>query len=545
MIGTLLRPRAARKSGSFTTSDLGLASMFGSGPTRAGPVVDEEKSLTIPALFRAVDNLCSHTAMLPLPVIEQTGPKTKERDPLHRVHKLLNRSANKEMTAYNFRRSHMLHTVLWGNGVAEIEQNSMGEALAMWLLLPNSFTIRRVSGELKYQITRIDGSTDLLDPSEVIHTSQLGTDGIVGYGLISRLARENTGQALALAQFVQNFFGNNMQLGLIISTDATLKKEDREEYTKMLKREHGGPDKAFGAAFIDGGAKVHRMQSDNKNAQLIESWTLSIQDAARWLNVPPPLLYDLSRSTFSNISELIRTYERLSLGPWFENFKQEFTRKLFVGSEADTHFVEFVTDALIRGDIVTRYGAYQTALQNGFANIDEVRAKENLNPLPDGKGQEYRVAMNTEPVGMTKEQDDNEDPDDDIDSDDDDNGNKSSLRTRIAKAHSVSFDDAMKRMDAIEEKARARAMKAGKLDEEWERKFRSEHGIRLRSALMPCVDALAGAIRATLGEVDDGKWDKFVGAFTKSLVKVVNVHSFVRPLSSTASVFLYEMQDKF
>jgi HK97 family phage portal protein len=487
------------------------ADLFGGGSTRAGPAVTETEALTLPAFFRAVDNLCSHLAMLPISTNVRTGPDSKERDPSHPVHGILNREANPEMTAYSFKRTHQLHTVLWGNGLAEIERSRNGQAMWVWPVSPGTVELRRVAGELRYSVSRDDGSIATFRAADMIHQSHIGMDGITGFGIIQHLARENVGQSLALAQYVQSFFGNDMHIGLMLSTAQTMKPEDRQSRINSLRQQHQGADSAFRTLFMDGGIEPKRMTQDNEAAQMVESWTLSIDDAARWINVPPPLLFELSRATFSNITELVRGYERLGLGPWMVGGQQEFTRKLFTPEEKVDHFVEYVPDALVRADIEKRYAAHKIALDAGFKNIDEVRALENDNPLPDGKGKEHRVPMNTMPVGQEDDNDDDEpsgafgggpdDPDD--------------FRTAIAAAHQIAFDDAARRMEAIEAKALTRAEKANNVDA-WREKFYPDHAIRVRDALIPPVEALAGVVRATLPDtILDAEWDQFVGEFTK------------------------------
>ena len=516
MFGALLEPSDARKGESYPLTSDSLSDVWRGGVTSSGVVVDEETALTLPALFRGVDNLCSHTAMIPLPVYQQTGPGSRERQRDNPVHWLLNGEFNPEMTAMRGRSTTKLHTVLWGNGVSEIEWNSSGAPVALWPLDPMSVNILRVNGKLLYELLKEDGSTVRLMPSDVIHVQQLSRDGIAGYGLIHMLARENLGAALALAAYVQRFYRNNMQLGAIISVVDAMDEDAKAKFLADLEEDHRGPNNAYRALLLEGDAKVHKLPQDNSAAQMIETMTVNIGDAARWLNVPPPLLYELSDATYSNITELGAWYERFSLGPWFAADEQEYSRKLFPGARG-AFFVEYVADALLRANTKDRYEAHGTALDRGWKNIDEVRATENLNPLPDGKGQEYRVPMNTEPVGTKPEEQkkpagrksNNEPPEDDA-------KDLSTLRVEIANANRGAIKDAVDRMNAIAEKALSRARKSGKDLDEWAESFGPTHKARVRLALIPPIEALSGGIFVTFpGETDRLAWDRVTGEFTK------------------------------
>lgn len=399
MISRLLGPtRTERASVSFHSLDprrFWLDTDIG-GATRSGTTVSPESALTLPAMFRALDNLCSHLAMLPIHVMERTGPKTVEPRPDHGVERLLNDECNEEMAAFNLRRSHHLHTMLWGNGRSEVERDTSGRPLAVWLLTPDRVTTKRDnSGKIIHAYTNLDGKSVDIPANDVIHTTNLSYDGLIGYRLIDRLARENVGLALAIESYAQEFFGNNTILGTVFEPTIPMAREVRADLEEKLKAKGA---KKFGMAILPHGLKMTKMGAQNDQAQMIELMTFSVQDVSRWTNMPPPMLMELSRATFTNITEQGRWYIIYALNPWFKQYEQEFARKLFRPDERDRFFLRFVPEAFLRGDMEKRNAAHAQALQNGWRSIDEVRALEDLNPLPDELGAGYRVAVNTAPI---------------------------------------------------------------------------------------------------------------------------------------------------
>lgn len=397
MFGTLI-PRATAQAGSQLAGAASYLMEDGTGTeTRAGPAVNEHVSLTLPAVFRAVDNLTSHLGMLPCRVLKKTGDDTHDQDRDHPVWRLLNRRPNPEMAAINFRRAIFLHTLLWGNGRSEIEWRVDGRPKWLWLLLPHLTTTKRdhESKRIFHEVWQEDGEPKRVFAENALHTTGLSYDGIMGYGLIDMLAKQNLGLHLAMTEFAQAFFGNNAMLGVILSAPEKVGKEVKAEALKALTETHGGTRKAFKAMVVGGGEwKVQHASQQNDHSQLIEQQTFAVQDVGRWLNVPPPLLMELSHATYSNIEELGNWYVRYSLTPWFEVFEQEWEWKLFRPDERDVYKLRFVPEQLLRGDITKRFDAHTKALASGFASIDEVRSHENMNPLPNGEGKKYRVPLN-------------------------------------------------------------------------------------------------------------------------------------------------------
>ena len=168
----------------------------GSVASHAGVPVSEERSLTLPAVFCAIDLAASHMAMLPCPVIQRVDAKTTEKRPEHPVHALINRDANPEQGSFTQRRSWHLHTVLWGNGRLEIERTGDGTPRYLWPLLPDRTVTTRTNrtNELIYRVTRANGQQQIIAADNVLHVAGLSYEGIDGYGLIlehpeARIAR--------------------------------------------------------------------------------------------------------------------------------------------------------------------------------------------------------------------------------------------------------------------------------------------------------------------------------------------------------------------
>lgn len=467
-----------------------LMEAFGSEATLAGPKVNEEKALSLPAVFQAVNLLASHVAMLPVHVFERIDESTKRRDATHPLNQIVGLEPNRDMTAMSFKRAIHSHILLWGNGYAEIRR-TQGRVTSIVPIEPDTITKveRGAGGDLVYFFREEGGQEFDLPGSSLLHISGLGLDGIMGYGLIRQMARQNIGLSLAMSEYAQAFFGNGTTMGTVFTTPANLEQEQIDETLAAIRKAHGGTGKAFKPMILDGDLKPVQTAMTNKDAQTIEQLTFSIQDIARWLNVPPPLLMDLSRATFSNITELSAGYVRYSLLPWLKTWEQELTRKLFTPSERKTRFFEFNVDALLRADIEKRYNSYGKGITNGFLTRNEARGMENLNPI-DGLD-EPLVPLN---MGRDSEESD-----------------AGSVADLLAESHAGVLADALERMDRKQEKAQERAKKKpGSGYAEWLPGFRAEHNKIVRLAIIPAIEGYAEALRKVAGvEISDADTFEF------------------------------------
>lgn len=494
-------------------------------PTLAGPKVETQESLTVPALFCGVNLLAGIMGSLPLPVLERISPRERREQPDHQVHQLLNVEANPESTSSAFRRSNFLHTFLWGNGIEEIQRNGT-DPVALWPGDPETTDVKRSreTGELVYEFRRVDGSIDKLPGRNVLHPAGLGMDGVVGFGLIRHLARDNIGLAIAISRYAQSFFGNSTIIGNVLTFPQSIGKPARDEYARQIEEQHGG-DKKFTIMVADAGAKVEKMGVDNSAAQMHELGVYSVQDIARWTMIPPPFLMELSHATYSNIKELSLWLVKFTLTPWLKVFEQEFTRKLFTREERSTFRVKYNVKGLLRGDTKAQAELYEKMLRNGVYTINMVLDREDENGIgPEGDVRHIELNRTTlkdmaENGGGRRSRDrrrgEDRDPDESNDVD-----VMARMRATIAEAHKPLLADAVGRMLRIQCRAVTRAQaKDPEGFSGWVDKYYAEHALVFRDAVIPCFEALGGAIRGTLPTtILDAEWDLFVGEFTKFAV---------------------------
>jgi HK97 family phage portal protein len=366
--------------------ELWLPSVSGS----AGMLVNERTALTLPAVLSLVNVLATDAAMFPLRVYRRSADGGRESVPLHPVDELLNVSPDGETIPLVWKQSLMAHALLWGNGHAEIQRKGI-KPFALHLLAPETTDATRIEGQLRYKVS--GGKT--LVPENVLHVRGVGYDGVNGYNFI-RTLRESIGVGLAQQSYTADFYQNGSDPGGWVEVPQKLGRESQERLRKTWEEKHGGPGNRHRIGVLEQGASYKQNAIDPEKAQLLESRKFQVLELARAWRLPPHKVGDYTQAHLANLETSNLDYLMTALMPWLTIIEQEFTFKLFSREERRSgYYVEHNVAALLRGDILSRYNAYHTALTDGWMNRDEVRARENLCPIgEEGGGEKYLVQVN-------------------------------------------------------------------------------------------------------------------------------------------------------
>ncbi len=353
------------------------------------------------AVYACIRLLSETVAQLPLTIRKHTKDGS-ELATGHPLYNLLHNAPNPWMTSFSWRNSIQSHVVGWGNGYSFIVRDQKGDAVALLPLLPDRTYPQLINNVLTYQ-TQINERALEAIPADVIHVPGLAFDGLVGMSPIA-LHKEAIGLGLAAETFGVKLFGSGSLLSGVLRHPGRLKrKADKpndptpvERLRKQWRDLYSGLDNAASVAVLEEGMEFQQMGIPPDDAQFIESRKFQIADIGRIFNIPSPLINDLERATFSNISELYIGFLRYSVTPWIVRWEQELNRKLF--PKSNTYYVKFNLQGLLRGTLKERAEYYKTAVINGWLSRNEVRELEDLNrvdgldeylqPLNMGSGQE-------------------------------------------------------------------------------------------------------------------------------------------------------------
>lgn len=379
-----------------------LQDFFGGLPSSTGLRITERNSLTYSAVYAAVKILGEDVGSLPLITYKRVG-RGKERAPDHPIFDLLHNRPNPEMSSLQWRETMQAHVLLWGNAFSEIEFDNGGRVKNIWPLPPWRVTRRRIDGELKYEILTTASNTDvairerpdmkILDSAQVLDLRGLSLNGIEGLSTIGE-ARESVGLGLGTEKFGATFFGHGAHLGGILEHPNALSDKAYERLKKSFNERNQGLTNAHRMDILEEGMKWIKIGIPPEDAQFLETRQFQINEIARWFRMPPHKLGQLDRATFSNVEQQAIDYVTGTLRPWLVRWEQEILFKLFAPGERSTFFSEFLIDGLLRGDFETRQKGYAVGRQWGYLSPNDVRERENDNPLPGPEGDVYLVPLN-------------------------------------------------------------------------------------------------------------------------------------------------------
>lgn len=373
-------------------STAGGAYRFYMGISTAGKNVTERSAMQMTAVYSCVRVLSEAVAGLPLHVYKYrsdglgAASAGKEKAVSHSLYSLLHDEPNPEMTSFVFRETLMTHLLLWGNAYAQIIRNGKGEVVALYPLMPNRMTVDRdSSGRLYYKYYR--GSDEairskkyevILSPGDVLHIPGLGFDGLVGYSPIA-MAKNAIGLAIATEEYGAKFFANGAAPSGVLEHPGTLKNPDkvRESWNATF----GGSHNANKVAVLEEGMKYSPISISPEQAQFLETRKFQINEIARIFRVPPHMVGDLEKSSFSNIEQQSLEFVKYTLEPWLVRWEQSMARSLLTPSEKREYFIKFNVDGLLRGDYASRMSGYATARQNGWMSANDIRELENLDRI--------------------------------------------------------------------------------------------------------------------------------------------------------------------
>lgn len=354
------------------------------GGTTSGKAVNERTAMQTSAVYACVRILAESVAGLPLHVYERTANGSKSTKPSHPLYRLLHDEPNREMTSFVFRETLMSHLLLWGNAYAQIIRDGRGFPIALYPLLPDRMAVdRNESGELVYTYQSDKGQVKLRREN-VLHIPGLGFDGLIGYSPIA-MAKNAVGLALATEDYGATFFANGANPGGVLEHPGVIKPEQADRLRESWQSQFGGAN-AHKVAVLEEGLKFHQMSIPPEQAQFLETRKFQINEIARIFRVPPHMVGDLEKSSFSNIEQQSLEFVKYTLDPWVVRWEQSLQQVLILPSEKATIFIKFNLDGLLRGDYQSRMQGYSTGIQNGFMSVNDVRGLEDMNLLTAEEG---------------------------------------------------------------------------------------------------------------------------------------------------------------
>lgn len=375
----LIRPEQKEKA--LSSSDLESIFLAGSSSS-TGVQVTENRAIQVATVYACVKVLAESIAQLPLKVyrtLPDGGREAMHSDPLADV---LVQAPNGWMTSFEFRELMLTCLCLRGNFYAYINRTAAGKIVELLPIAPHSVMVKRSNWELYYDID-LNGKRQTVTADKILHVRGTSLDGMTGVSPIA-CQKNAIGLAIATEHHGAKVFKNGARPGGVLKHPGKLSDEALKFLRDSWNASHSG-DNSGGTAILEEGMDYASVAMTNQDAQYLDARGFQRTEICSIFRVPPHMIGDLSKSSFSNITQQSLEFVKYTILPWCRRIESAFHRDLLTEQQRKQGiYVEMLVDGLERADIKTRYSAYKEGINNGWLSPNEVRKKENMNPREGG-----------------------------------------------------------------------------------------------------------------------------------------------------------------
>lgn len=358
-----------------------IGEMFGALPTASGVVVSGNSAMRVPAVLQAVRLISETLGSLPCKLYRETDD-SKEAAKDHPAHKITHSRANEWTSAGQLRIDLTVDALLHGAGYAQVVRASDDRPLELHRLDPSKVQRQcEDDGEPFYLVSTERGQVRLSYRDVLYIPAFAGVSPV-------KLGREAIGIGLTLEKHTSNLFSDGARPSGMFWTENSVPDTDAGTKTiaNILKdyRAAFSGGKQSRPLIVPNGFRYQQMALASTDAQFIENRLEQVNEVARIFGVPPHMLYQLERATWSNAEQMAASFLQLCLRPWLDKWQDAYATVLLTDEERDTLYFEFVIDDLQRADAAGRAEIFGKLVAMRAMTPNEVRAAMNLRALPGG-----------------------------------------------------------------------------------------------------------------------------------------------------------------
>jgi len=362
-----------------------LLGAIGGKKVTSGVRVNATTAMNYSACWAAKRLITETIATLPRVMYKQTGSK-KSPAIGHPTYKMFRSEPNIRQGGVNHHAQQFGYLVDWGNCFAEKVVDPIGRSVQTFPIHPSrvpkeGVTINPDDGTLTYKILNDKLPPTYLHQSEMFHVPGIHCDDdLWGKGVIANAA-ESIGMGLATEQYGAAHFGNGGGPSIVLTHPKTLGDDGANNLRKSWRKRFSGPDKANGLLVLEEGTAVSHLSFPPEANQFLGTRQFNITEIARWYNVPPHLLRELSKSSFNNIESESLHFILISIMPWLIRYEDECNRQLLIEEDKNTYFFKFLLQGMLRGDQTARAAFYKAMFEMGVYSINDILELEDRNPI--------------------------------------------------------------------------------------------------------------------------------------------------------------------
>lgn len=375
--------------------------------TLTGVRIDADSAMKVSAVWACVRLISETMASLPLTVYRRLPDDERERATDYYLYRVLRQRPNDYQIPFEFKQMLTAHALLRGDGYGRIVPGRQGFASQVLPLHPGRMTPEwqdasgrwrgdsdpnyasvEVGAPVRYKYLQASGKEQIFPEEEIFHLRGPWTHGLKGLSVIEH-ARETIGLARATEEYGARFFGQNARPGGLLKMAGKLSEEGAKKLKKRWEEAYGGLTGSHRVAVLEEGLEWQQLGMTNEDAQFLLTRSFQVEDIARWFNVPLHMIQHSEKSTTwgTGIEQITLGFIKFTLRSWAARWEQCVARDLI--AQPDIYYAEFDFNDLERGDLKTRYEAYQIGRNGGWLSANDVRRKENMNPVEGPAGDAY------------------------------------------------------------------------------------------------------------------------------------------------------------
>lgn len=337
------------------------------------------QSMRLSAVYAAVNQISNSCALLPIMVYKYVDGRKVESN--HNLVRILNRKPNGIMTHYNFFKMMLESVMLRGEAFAYIERDERLRVKALHYIDADNVTVVKKGNELKYIIS---GQPAAIDAVNMIHLYQhIDVNTMRGISVV-RYASLTLGNASDAEKHSSNFFKSGANLSGIIKASATLTNEQKKQIRESWSTAFSGNNNDVSVAILPQGLDYQPISVSPEDAQLLDSRKYEVVEIARFFNISPVKLFDLTNSSYNSLEHTQLSYMQDTIYPYIQMMVDEFNTKLFTPSEQERYEIEFDFAQLLETDKTSQASYFKTLLVNGIMSLNEVRERLDLPKVENG-----------------------------------------------------------------------------------------------------------------------------------------------------------------
>lgn len=358
--------------------------------SESGEMVTPQTAMAVSAVYACVGLIAETIGQLPIRVKRSKhggGADNADNLPLYR---LLAQRPNEWQTSQEFREMLTQHLCLSGNCYALIMRDARGIPRELLPLMPDNVVVEQDSNwNVTYKIWLNNHEMRTLTQRDIFHLKYRTLDGYTGISPIG-WQRETVGNALATLKYSSRLYKNGGRPNGVIQMDGALTQESAKRLRESWEANYMGAN-AGKTAVLENGAKYEPISMNMEDMQFIQSRQFTVEEVARIYRVPLHMIQSTEKTTSwgSGIEQMSIGFVQMSLLPWIKRWENCIQKYLIDDSRV---YVKLAVEGLMRGDMASRYAAYQTAINSGFMSPNEARALEDLNPREGGD--DYYMPLN-------------------------------------------------------------------------------------------------------------------------------------------------------